>query len=903
MRSLLSLAAICVLAPCIALPQQKVAVVEGITEYSFPNGLRVLLFPDPSKPLITINITYNVGSRHENYGETGMAHLLEHMLFKGTEKHHDVAKEIGDHGGRFNASTFFDRTNYFEILQASDENLRWALEMEADRMLNSRVSRKDLDSEMTVVRNEFERGENNPTSILEERVLSTAYLWHNYGKSTIGARADIENVPIERLQAFYHNYYQPDNATLVVAGKIDETKTLALIKEYFGSLPKPTRKLQVTYTQEPTQDGERTVTLRRAGGIQALGVAYHVPAGSDPDYPAVEVLNAVLSENPSGRLYKALVESRMAASVSGEGYQLREPGIVYIRAEVPLDKSLKAVRDTMLSTIEGVIKEPPTKDEVERARTALLKQIELGLNNSTGIGLQLSEWSSMGDWRLLFLFRDQLKKVTAEDVLRVAKAYFRDSNRTIGEFIPETNSQRAEIPAPPDVAALVKDYKGSAVIAQGEAFDPSPANIDARTKHATLPSGLKLAMLSKKNRGAGVNALIVLHFGDLKSLQGRLMAAQFTSRMLIRGTKEHNRQQIQDELNRLRARLNVTGGVSSMSLTIETVHENLPAVLKLAAEILREPSFPDTELEQIRLATLAQATALKTEPQPVAANAFAQHEYPYPKGDPRATMSFDEEAEAAKKVTLEEVKKFYADFAGASSAEMTVVGDFDPAEVQKLAGDLLGNWKSPAPYARITRPWQKITPVNKMIETPDKQNSMFFGGTRINMADDDPDYPAMIFANFMIGQSPSSRLFSRIREKDGLSYGTGSFMNAQPQEQNTSFGVFAICAPQNILKVEAAYQEEIQRAIKDGFPADEVEKSKTGWKQLQATNRSQDAALTRELALNEQFGRTMAWDATFEARVLALTPEQISAAFRKHFKPEEVSLFKAGDFKKAGITK
>lgn len=199
----------------------KVTSVEGITEYHLNNGLQLLLFPDNSKPTVTVNVTYLVGSRHEGYGEAGMAHLLEHMMFKGTTKRAEVVPEIRAHASGFNGTTSFDRTNYFETMTATDDNLHWALDMEADRMVNSRVSRQDLDSEMTVVRNEFENGENNPTNVLRQRVMSTAYIWHGYGRSPIGSRSDIEKVPIERLQAFYHNYYQPDNAILVVTGKFD----------------------------------------------------------------------------------------------------------------------------------------------------------------------------------------------------------------------------------------------------------------------------------------------------------------------------------------------------------------------------------------------------------------------------------------------------------------------------------------------------------------------------------------------------------------------------------------------------------------------------------------------------------------------------------------------------------
>src|SRR6266481_70312 len=289
---------------------EKTTSVEGITEYRLQsNGLRILFFPDLSKPTITVNMTYLVGSRLENYGETGMAHLLEHLLFKGSTKHPNVPKELQDHGSRPNGTTWFDRTNYFETFQASDANLEWALDLESDRMVNSFVAKKDLDSEMTVVRNEYERGENSPMDVLEERVMSTAFLWHNYGKSTIGARSDIENVPIERLQAFYRNYYQPDNATLSVAGKFDEAKTPGLITKYFGPTPKPQRVLQSNYTIEPTQDGERSVTLRRVGEVQGVVAAYHIPPGSHPDFAALDIAAEILGDSPSGRLYKSLVDT------------------------------------------------------------------------------------------------------------------------------------------------------------------------------------------------------------------------------------------------------------------------------------------------------------------------------------------------------------------------------------------------------------------------------------------------------------------------------------------------------------------------------------------------------------------------------------------------------------------
>ena len=357
----------------------KVTSVEGITEYQLSNGLRVVMFPDQTKQKILINLVYLVGSRNEGYGETGMAHLLEHMNFKGTPKHTNIPSELNSRGASFNASTSFDRTNYFEQLNASDENLNWALEFEADRMLNSFVARKDLDSEMTVVRNEMESGENSAPRITIQETMATAYQWHNYGKSTIGARADVENVPIDRLQAFYHKYYQPDNAVLVVAGKFDEAKTIDLVNQKFGSIPKPTREIPKAYTIEPVQDGSREVTIERIGDLQWLMAGYHVPAASHPDSAAISIMDSILGDSPSGRLYKSLVETKKATGVFNIDFDLKDPGYILLAAQVDKTASLTTAQEALIQTIETFATTPPTKEEVDRYKTATLKNMETSL--------------------------------------------------------------------------------------------------------------------------------------------------------------------------------------------------------------------------------------------------------------------------------------------------------------------------------------------------------------------------------------------------------------------------------------------------------------------------------------------------------------------------------------------
>ncbi|HSW28766.1 MAG TPA: pitrilysin family protein [Longimicrobiales bacterium] len=880
---------------------RPVVSVEGITEYRLDNGLQVLLFPDASKPQVVVNITYFVGSRHEGYGETGMAHLLEHLVFKGTPTHLDIMKELTERGAQPNGSTSFDRTNYFEILPASDDNLRWALGLEADRMVNSFIAKKDLDSEMTVVRNEMEEGENNPFGILFERVLSTQYLWHNYGKSTIGARADVENVPIERLQAFYRKYYQPDNAMLVVAGNFDPARALEMVVETFGAVPRPERTadaiLYPTYTREPAQDGERMVTLRRAGDIQAVMTSYHVPPGSHDDYAAVSVLSWILGDAPSGRLYKTLVEPQIASQVGSFAFQLREAGPLLSFAQVRKDGDLDAAWRVLNETVQGVLTRPVTGEEVGRAKAALLKQLELAFNNSAAIGLQLSEWGSMGDWRLLFLHRDRLEKVTADDVNRVAQAYLKPDNRTVGLFHPTDAPDRAAIPDVPDVDALVEGYRGRNAVAEGEAFDPGPANVDARTTTFTLPNGMEVALLPKETRGDAAVVRLRLQFGDEASLTGRGTGGDMAGSMLMRGTLTRTRQQIQDELDRLKAQGSLSANATLGTGQFATVRASVADVVRLLAEIARTPAFPEDEFGTLKQELLAQLEEQRSDPFALAQIAMTRKMDPWPEGHPRHTSTIEEEIAAVQSVTLEQARAFHADFYGPQSGNLVVVGDFDPAEIRTVIEESFGDWASPKAYQRIAGRFHDLTGEDIVIETPDKANAIFLAAQNLELAESDPDYPAMALAGYMIGGGVlNSRLARRIRVQDGLSYGAGGSITGHPLDAAGTFTAYAIAAPGNVEKVETAFREEIQKVLAEGFTEDEMATSKQGLLETRQLARAQDASLAGQISSNLYFDRTFGFDADLEERIRALTLDQVNAAVRRHLDLAKTTIVKAGDF-------
>lgn len=902
---------------------RQTATLAGISEYTYPNGLRVVLFPDASSPKITVNMVYMVGSRHEGYGESGMAHLLEHMNFILTTSGRAIKNELTAHGAQWNGTTDYDRTNYYETFNASDDNLKWALSLEADRMVNIRQEKQILDTEMTVVRNEFERGENSPQRILEERVLSTAFLWHNYGKSVIGSRVDLERVPIDNLAAFYRKFYQPDNAILVIAGKLDPTQTLAFVADSVGKIPRATRKLDPTYTVEPPQDGERFVELRRVGNGRQLMIAWHAPAAAQADAPILEVLTSLLNgANGTGRLSKALIDNKKALSARINFSDMHDAGFVLASATLADDQSLDDVRTTLTSTIAGLATEPPTRDEVERVKTRMVRQLEQSMNNSQQMGMGLTSTISQGDWRLFFLDYERIKAVTPEDIARVAKLYFKDSNRTVGVFLPTANPDRTEVPETPSLSSVLTGLTTTIPVNSAEAFDPTPANVEKHLTRLTLPNGMKLDVLERPAKGNQITANLELRFGDEKSLAGKNATAQLASSLLMRGTKSKSRQQIQDEMDKLNARIAVGSGggfggrgggggrggpaaggsVSAVTASIQTTAANFGPALALAIEMLKEPAFPEADFEQTKKQLVNNIERGRTEPANLALEAVQRNLGQYPKGDVRYIRNIDEQIEDLNKVTLDDVRKYQQQFYGASDAIMVVSGEMPAADVRKLVDPLLGTWKSPAKFTRIESRFHKTNPpVNLKLETPDKQNIQFEAGTSFAMSDSDPDYPAMLLANYIFGGSITARLPDRIRNREGLSYSVNSTFAAPAEGNLATFRALAIANPKNGPKVEASFKDELAKAVAGGFTAEEVAVAKKALLDQRTVGRAQEQALPGTILAREATNRTLLWDEQLDAKIANLTPAQVSAAFKKYIDPAKISIAKAGDFKAAGV--
>jgi zinc protease len=876
-----------------------VVTVEGISEYHLPNGLRVLLFPDDSASNVTVNMTFFVGSRHEGRGEKGMAHLLEHMVFKGTPDHPDVWKLLQDHGAQFNGTTWTDRTNYYETLVANDENLEFALKLEADRAVNSFIDADALAKEMSVVRNEFEMGENSPTQIMMKNLAAKAYTWHPYGNSTIGNRSDIERVPADSLRKFYKHYYRPENAMLVVAGKFDPAKTLGLINKYYSPLTNPKDPITDTYTEEPTQDGSRFFTVQREGSQASVGFFYHTPAAGVQESAAVDLLADVLGDRPAGRLYKALVEPGLAATVSCFGMSMAERGSMLVIITLKEGQDPKIAHDKAREILEGLASNPITNEEVERAKTDALRNYKILLSDSNQVGVALTDAAASGDWRLLFLSRDWTKAVTAADVNKVATKYLVENNRTSGMFNPTKNPVRAEIPSRPDVTSLVKDYKGTEQISQGEAFEATPENIESRTKRVKMSDTVSAAFIQKENRGDKVEATVSIRFGTEAGMKGKQTAASLAGAMLRRGAAGMSFQQINDTIDKAQSELGVFGGAGTMGARITSDRTNLVSMLDLATKIMRQPEFPAAEFETLKKERIAGIESQLTQPNALAQNAMQRATSPFEKGSFFYVRTLQEQLDELKATTLDDVKSFYKTFMAPAKVEIAVVGDYDQEAITKSLTAMFDGWKSTQPYAKIVRPVASIPASQMNIDTPDKPMAMVMMATAFEADDAEPQNASLEMANYILGQSATSRMFDRLRQKEGLSYGAGSFLNIPTKDfgRSATLGSYAICASPNALKAMAAMKEEMTKWVNAGVTEEELSKAKEAWKLEYLGALAEDGNVAGMLSSNLYTNRTMQWDIDQLKAMQNLTTAQVNEAIKQRFSGAQFVEIIAGDVK------
>ncbi|WP_158962220.1 M16 family metallopeptidase [Myroides fluvii] len=880
-----------------------VTQVEDIKEYKLSNGLQVLLLPDASQNNLVVNIVYKVGSKHEGFGEKGMAHLLEHMLFKSTKNLGDIKKMLSDKGGAANGTTYYDRTNYYEVFPSTDENLTWALEMEADRMINATILQEDLDKEFSVVRNEFEIGENDPTGVLMERTTNTAYLWHNYGLSTIGSKEDIERVKTPQLRRFYEKYYQPDNAVLVVAGKFDEKKAIEYIEQHFSVIPKPTRVLDEILTVEPAQDGEKYIEVKRNGDSKHIQMLYHTASYADKDFAALEALEHILNNDPSGYLHQALVETQKVSSLWAYSPTVRDASFMLFNFDVPNDKDqLKTLAD-IKAEVAKIGDIAYTQADLDRAKTSLLKDIESLQNNTIGTAINLTEIIGSGDYRLAFLHRDNIENLTLEDIKRVAKKYFKDNNRTVGLFIPTKEEVRVK-PTEflnTDIANLVKDYKGKETSHDIRDFAPTIANLEQNYTSGQLANGMKYGIIDKDLKGEKVNIFVQIPVGNQKDLLHKQYIGSFTADLLTTGTTTRSKQAIQDQLDQLKSSVSIRFSSQHILISVSSYRNTIKETMDILNDVLKNPVFPESELTKLKLEHTTYLESTLNDPQTVAFNRISQLTSNEEKGSIYYSSSAQEDIDGSKAVSIEQIKAFYAKFFGANNGVATVLGMQNQEEVKALLEGVLGNWNNQATFERAYPKPFATKQGKEIIQTPDKENAAAVGQLNFEMNKSNPDFPALTFANEVMGGGfMTARIPQRLREKEGISYGAGTSLTvpSNPNTNTSSWMIYAFLNPTKQGEVETAINEEFAKLVANGITEEELKANKVSWKSSRQTALGNDNYLLSLSNLYLTFDIPFSDFDKLNADIEKLTVKQVNAAIKKYLQPSKFTTIYVGDFTK-----
>ncbi len=898
---------------------RPVQQIEHVRELALPNGLQVLLVPDNTKPVATVNITYRVGSRHEGLGETGAAHLLEHMLFKASGKVTNPIADMQALGMRWNGTTSPDRTNYFAHFLTSDEQapkrMDYILGWLAGMMTQAQFTRANLDSEMTVVRNEFERAENEPGRVLSDRMQSLAFGAHGYGHSALGLRSDIENVPMEALYAFYRKHYRPDNATLIVAGQFDPAVVRAKIEEAFGPIARPAQPLLASYTLPPAQDGERSVVLRRVGGAGLTAVLYQMPAAGTREAVAALLMAGALAQ-PSGPLRRGLVTTGLAV---GEFAYLRTArDLSWLVAGVGLpegaEPDLAGVKAA--AALAKVVEEVKLRDaEIDAARQTALSGLRSLLRDAESTAQVLSEQVALGDWRLLFAQREALALITNDEVRAIASRYVLAANRTSGTYIPVAGQALARAPAP--VAALelldapkliaenrlltlalpAKDSK-TAVVGVFEDFSLLPSALPARVQRSQLDvggaPGLHVAVLPRASKDARVVGVLRLRWGTAQSQTGVAGVANMLAPMLMEGPDAEGAQYVQTRLRALDARLTIGTSPGGLSANFEYPAENQEAFIELLVQMLRNPKWDAVAFERRLAASLTGFQNTKSNTGSVASNALSLRFAPYSEGDPRQPLSLEKYEQQLRSTSRDGVASYWSRFGNASHGEFVVVGPVDTVALRTQLQARLGDWAAKEPHQRWLR--EHAEPTGDKLQTiamADKANASYEARIALAMTEKDSDYPALFTAVQLLSRQG---LWARVREKEGLSYGVGASLNTPWDANASSIGISASFAPQNAAKLKATIREVLEQARTRGFSAIEVDAAKSAIQTRRTESFATPANVAGNIANNLYFNRPLDFFASFGARYDQLDTAQVNAALKKHLVVENLVEVLVGSF-------
>ena len=862
-----------------------------ISEYRLDsNGLQILLLPEKSAPVVTFMVTYRVGSRNEVTGTTGATHLLEHLMFKGTEKF-DRSKGTGldqvleRAGAETNATTWLDRTNYFATVPANA--LPLLIETEADRMRNLALREEDRRPEMVVVRNEFERGENEPRNALDKELWSAAFQAHPYHHDTIGWRSDIEKVPIAKLREFYDTFYWPDNATVTVIGDFEPAAALAEIAKQYGAIPKAPHPIPQLYTEEPEQTGPRRVMVRRGGELGVVAIAHKTPAATHADWPAVEILRTILTTGKTSRCYRALTDKNLTAEVGSQLGFTHDPSLHILTAELTPGTKHADVEKRLTEEIERMKKDGPTAAEVATAVAKMISERAFARDGSFAQAEQINECIAVGDWTLYVSIEEKFRAVTAADVKRVANAYLVERHSVTGWFVPSSESgagaEKKEADEKPPLKAVV------AAKAPEHALAPPVA---------TNYTGMVL-----REKVAGIDLLICkTGVKDVMTLRGSIAAgesaaanpalAHLTASMIQRGTKQHDQFVIADMLEKAGVTIEMKVNADTVEFEVKLLRKDVPLVVSLLAEQLRTPAFAAAELTKAKkqLAAEAQQTLEDTNEQ--AAIAFSQAVFPA--GHPSRHAGIAELLAAIEKTKLTDLRDFHTATYGPEGMHLAATGDLDAAAFREEVAKAFAGWKGGrAPKPSDAPP---STGGEKNVQLPDKSSVSVIIGQPSGLRVSDPDWLALNIATGILGRGFTSRLVGNVRDREGLTYGIGATL-AGDAFRGGAWLTKATFAPALLERGLASTRREITGWWEKGITADELDYRKSAAAGQFTVALETTHGLAEQLLRCAERGLEIAWLDEFPSKVRALDIGQVNAAVRKHLDPAKMVTVKAGTLK------
>ncbi|MBU0560237.1 MAG: insulinase family protein [Bacteroidetes bacterium] len=880
----------------------KVKELGGITEYRMDsNGLTVLLMEEHSAPVLTFMVTYRVGSRNEVTGTTGATHILEHLMFKGTEKYNKangghIDAKLGNIGAMLNATTWLDRTNYYESIPS--DYLELAIDIEADRMRNLFLHEEDKDAEMTVVRNEFERGENSPFSALNKAIWAAAFQAHPYHHSTIGWRSDIENVPIEKLRDFYNTFYWPNNATVTVIGDFLVENALSLIQKYYGAIPSSPHEIPKLYTVEPEQQGPVRVEVNRAGQLGVVGIGHKVPEAKSADSYALSILNYILSEGKTSRLYKSLIDQNLAVNIFNFYFPFHDPSLFVNYAFLAPGVEHSKVEEVLLAELEKIKTEGVTQEEVTRSINQIAAETAYDRDGSFSVASQINEAIAAGDWTMFVTYLENIKKVTPDDVKNVTIKYFTTNSRTTGYFIPKVpgggNSQAKSAPRVED--AMMNFYRGE---------NDHPSNVNSTASNLVDPKDTKVSEIIKDQNIAGIRVLTaktgvqdVVTFrgsfaaGDNLSPERNSMIADLTGGMLDKGTTKNGKFELAEKLENMGASINFSVSGHSTTFNGQCLNENLNEVISLLAEQLRYPAFSEEELEKLKTLRQGGLKQLLENTSTMAEEKMS--ELIFPKGHPNHAISVSKLIEDAAKVTIEDVKEFHKKHYGTASIIFVAVGDLNYDKVNKSIEKYFSGWKGGIEYPVYDNAALTSKGKTEIVSMEEKTSATLRIGQITNLKRTDPDFLAFDLGNQAFGGgSFTARLLSIIRDDEGLTYGIFAAHDNDIHSDGQWY-ISGTFSPDLLHKGFSSTMRELNRWVSEGISQKELDDTKSRLIGSFKVRLATTSGLASQIHSFAERGYSPDYIDKYPKFLEAISLKEVNEAIKKYVNPENVVTVVAG---------